>query len=465
MSQLTFTAEPFVGYTEFDELEAEGPGGGWEGEVNRSGAEYTRWVQQSLNRVMGLQLAVDGVSGTKTRSAIRSFQQQRGLVADGIVGRITEAALVSAGASPPPGSQGQPGQPGAPGVIDGRIDVHAQQSLLRLLKGGDASGQQARALLEAVKTQGKLGGIYIENQQVPAQLAKRLGVGWWQLIPKGADAAVAVNPADPSSPGLIVFRDQIRSDARRLDIALLKAWAAFQQAQKMPASVRQAVAAVQARGGAGRQAEAELFSVVSGALSLFIPIPALSLPSVRALDAAEIAVAKPVFGSSLDFGRILVSSALGLGGAPFTLYVPPPVPFVPDFTVLNMGPGPYSSPASNKPLLIHELVHSWQSQHHSTPYQYEINSVASQGLAAAYTKLTGDAASAYCYKPGGAFGTYAAEQIANSVENHFRGTGGAHEAAIAAHVKSVAAGAVSAENVASLSTPRFEPRSAPGVTC
>lgn len=80
----------------------------WESEVNRSSSDYVRWVQESLNRILGLQLAVDGDAGVKTRSAIRSFQTQRGLVADGLVGSKTEAALLAAGAGPAPGGSGTP---------------------------------------------------------------------------------------------------------------------------------------------------------------------------------------------------------------------------------------------------------------------------------------------------------------------------------------------------------------------
>jgi N-acetyl-anhydromuramyl-L-alanine amidase AmpD len=70
--------------------------------VSRSSREYIRWVQRSLNQVLGLRLFEDGIIGSQTRSAIRSFQNQRGLAVDGVVGPQTERALVAAGASKPP---------------------------------------------------------------------------------------------------------------------------------------------------------------------------------------------------------------------------------------------------------------------------------------------------------------------------------------------------------------------------
>src|SRR5687768_9010171 len=70
-------------------------------EINRNSPDYIRWIQQSLNQILGLRLAVDGNAGTATRSAIRSFQQQSGLAPDGMVGPKTEAAIRSAlGAGP-----------------------------------------------------------------------------------------------------------------------------------------------------------------------------------------------------------------------------------------------------------------------------------------------------------------------------------------------------------------------------
>jgi peptidoglycan hydrolase-like protein with peptidoglycan-binding domain len=81
------------------------------------GVPYVRWVQTSLNKILGT-LRVDGIAGAQTRSAIRNFQQQHGLVVDGLVGSATEAALIAAGATPPP--RLQPASASPAGVNQGR---------------------------------------------------------------------------------------------------------------------------------------------------------------------------------------------------------------------------------------------------------------------------------------------------------------------------------------------------------
>ena len=82
-------------------------------------SEHTRWVQSSLNRILGLNLPVNGLMDDQTRSAVRDFQTKKGLPADGIVGPPTERAIVeasSAGPSTPPeGANGKEPPPAATG--------------------------------------------------------------------------------------------------------------------------------------------------------------------------------------------------------------------------------------------------------------------------------------------------------------------------------------------------------------
>lgn len=79
---------------------------------DRGSPDYARWVQRSLNQLLGTRLAVDGLIGSQTRSAVRTFQGQKGLAVDGVVGPVTEAALIAAGAPRPPGAA--PRQPTSP---------------------------------------------------------------------------------------------------------------------------------------------------------------------------------------------------------------------------------------------------------------------------------------------------------------------------------------------------------------
>jgi hypothetical protein len=60
------------------------------------GTAFVRWVQSSLNQALGLRLPITGIMNAAMRSALRRFQQQRGLRANGIAGPETRRALLEA---------------------------------------------------------------------------------------------------------------------------------------------------------------------------------------------------------------------------------------------------------------------------------------------------------------------------------------------------------------------------------
>jgi hypothetical protein len=268
-----FQIEPF----EFDD----------EAGAGRNSPAYVRWVQQLLNQIMGLRLAVDGVMGPATRSAVRSFQQKQGLTADGIAGPRTETALKmalgatrarpgqAAVALPSPGRvvraatrravvsgprprlvQRLPPSPSSlvppptratprvlsystQDVIDKRISIPAQHSLVRLSKN-PATSADAAGMLEEVKA-GRLAGIYCVNWELSARRAIRLGKSWWTVIRHGEDAILMLDPDDlAAGPPLIAFRRELSPDCgllkneqrfapspARLDASLLRTWQSY----------------------------------------------------------------------------------------------------------------------------------------------------------------------------------------------------------------------------------------------
>jgi murein L,D-transpeptidase YcbB/YkuD len=72
----------------------EGTGGGGGGVLQRGarGPEVTR-LQQRLHQLGYSPGPVDGIFGAQTEQAVRRFQQDRGLVPDGVVGPATRTAL------------------------------------------------------------------------------------------------------------------------------------------------------------------------------------------------------------------------------------------------------------------------------------------------------------------------------------------------------------------------------------
>jgi peptidoglycan hydrolase-like protein with peptidoglycan-binding domain len=61
---------------------------------------YNQWLQTSLNRLMGCNLAVDGIIGPLTRACVKRFQEMWGLNSDGVVGAETDYYIKSALGTP-----------------------------------------------------------------------------------------------------------------------------------------------------------------------------------------------------------------------------------------------------------------------------------------------------------------------------------------------------------------------------
>src|SRR4030095_12301908 len=77
-------------------------------------------------------------------------------------------------------------------VIDQRISIPAQHSLVRLSKN-PATSAEAVGMLEEIKV-GRLGGIYCVNWKIPALRSIKFGKSWWTVIPKGEDAILMLDP-------------------------------------------------------------------------------------------------------------------------------------------------------------------------------------------------------------------------------------------------------------------------------
>jgi hypothetical protein len=113
-------------------------------------------------------------------------------------------------------------------VIDERIDVQAQYALMRMFAGEPLERVHASNILSAVKSEA-LGGIYQEDQQVPALRAQSLGYGWWEILPKpqGGVRIDGICMTEPSTrPPILVMRRKAENSHAAYDKALQDAWLA-----------------------------------------------------------------------------------------------------------------------------------------------------------------------------------------------------------------------------------------------
>lgn len=172
--------------------------------------------------------------------------------------------------------------------------------------------------------------------------------------------------------------------------------------------------------------------------------------NARAVNLGEKGVLIPVFGSSIDFSTVLVTTLTGMGGRAFVATVPSPFFGLPAIQIVNAGHSPTDE------TLLHEFTHVWQSQHAASPLAYMVSAVFVQTVADQANATAGKTVcSAYAYVPGKPFGEYNVEQIAQQV--------GKGESAIRTHCKSAVKNAKDSENIKSHNVKTVQIWSATGV--
>ena len=456
-----------------------------------SGAQYVRWVQDSLNRILGLRLAVDGVAGTQTRSAIRSFQERSGLAVDGIVGPQTDAKLRAAlgsraslapralGGTAPglaaaprslPSPCGNPTPvPCSPTVID-----HFAKAKAAVEPAHEGSYRAAIASLATCIATGLRGllasgvirivghtsteGSTVSNDtlgqaradQVAADLeaallAQGLTVSTFFVAP--VDGVVFLRAETRGESSLRIKPERTEEDRRKNRRVEIDPSGLFRKPPgpaPAPAEIDTLIAEV-------RKA---LGSLPLGRAGIVLPTAA------RFLDPTEQSVAMTEYRGSLDFTKILITDGLGYGGTNFTVAMQLSTGW---HVAMNMGSLRCWAPAPYSTTLVHELAHAWQSQHHGTdPRAFMVNSVKCQAKATALSKATGKAYDAYAYVPGKAFGDYGSEQIAQQVQHHFTGRGRPTPAVVAT-IQAATPNSPVAANAASLTVVAALELGAPGV--
>jgi len=120
----------------------------------------------------------------------------------------------------------------------------------------------------------------------------------------------------------------------------------------------------------------------------------------RYLNDKEKAVARTVFGNTLPYDYIHLSSGVGAGNRPFT--IPSPVQW--GHYIIYCGPTPTWE------LLIHEMTHVWQGYSSELAWGYTLNSLFSQMVCK----------DAYAYKLGDDWRLYNVEQQASIVEHWYK---------------------------------------------
>lgn len=265
---LTFEAEPFTGYMEFDEAESsvdsllnEGLSFEWEGEAARRGGrppartvasapasrgpvQFARPSKRppaqsarNLSSPATRRTLTPPTKRTTPRPAIKSSTPRPAQGLASPPSKVSASPRVQVSAAPRVPVSAAPRLQGSAATADVkvdptdvRIDVGAKFALQRMLKRPDAQQDAARLIL-AINSK-RLAGIFGDDLRAAVDVARKHGTQRWLLVPKGEDAVLVVDQTQPlTAPPTIIFRGDtpdIRSNHPRIDLALQKASRTFQ---------------------------------------------------------------------------------------------------------------------------------------------------------------------------------------------------------------------------------------------
>lgn len=109
-------------------------------------------------------------------------------------------------------------------VVHPKIDVAGQRALGTWLDDGPDGVLNTLALVAMINS-GDLDGVYLDNQGVPAQRARRLGLSWWTIVPEG-QLGVVLMPSQPGEAPILVLKNKVATNPEARVEALGQAWVA-----------------------------------------------------------------------------------------------------------------------------------------------------------------------------------------------------------------------------------------------
>lgn len=131
-------------------------------------SESTKWLQSCLRELVDPSIVVDGVSGPRTVTALKKFQQAHGLAVDGVAGPATKAALEAAMKERGQGAAQATGQVRAMAVSREEADDAATEADEAAGEAGEATEGPATggevAAAEAAEAAPTEGAGYVEKR-------------------------------------------------------------------------------------------------------------------------------------------------------------------------------------------------------------------------------------------------------------------------------------------------------------